>query len=66
MVNAGILLIQTVIGATYTSIGTILGLVGSFCGLFLMYLIPISVYLKHRYLETHFPSLAKSLVENTV
>lgn len=46
LLNIGFITIQTVIGMTYTSVGTLLGYVGSFCGLFLMYLIPLAVYVK--------------------
>jgi hypothetical protein len=66
MVNAIMLGIQTVIGMTYTNIGVLLGFVGSFCGLFLMYIVPIGVYLKQTYLEILFPTLAFALEENRV
>jgi len=48
-INLGTLMFETIIGMTYTNIGTICGIVGSFCGLFIVYIAPISVHLKRKY-----------------
>jgi len=41
-----------------------MSLVGSLCGLFLLYIIPISVYLVIEYLEIHYPKLQVDILEN--
>ena len=44
--NIVLLTITTLIGGGYPKLGNILSFVGSFLGLFLIYILPISVYLK--------------------
>jgi hypothetical protein len=64
--NAVILLMATTVGATYPQVGSILGYVGSFIGLGLIYVIPIAVYLKRYRLEMEDPNLVKALDENRI
>jgi hypothetical protein len=64
--NAVILVIATIVGATYPQVGSILGYVGSFIGLGLIYVIPIAVYLKRYRLEMEDPNLVKALDENRI
>ena len=42
-------------------IGKLVSLVGSFCGLFLLYIIPISVHLKSEYIKLNYPALVNDL-----
>jgi len=66
MFNLVLLLVATVIGATFPKIGSILGYVGGFVGLGLIYIIPISVYLKRYKLSLTDPQLVQALDENRI
>lgn len=57
MFNVWVLGLSSIVGASYPQIGSLLGIVGSVLGLFLMYLLPIAVYLRMYYLsitDSHF------------
>ena len=58
--------INTVLGACYPEVGSVIGLLGSILGLGLMYIIPIAVYLKRYYLEVTTPQLVEALDWNKI
>lgn len=62
--NGTLILIATAIGATFPKVGSILGYVGGFVGLGLIYIIPIAVYLKRYKMKLEDPMLVKALDEN--
>jgi hypothetical protein len=64
--NAVIIVLATIIGATYPQVGSILGYVGSVIGLGLIYIIPIAVYLKRYRMRMEDPDLVKALDENKI
>jgi hypothetical protein len=64
--NLVMLLITTIIGATYPHVGSILGKVGALCGLFMMYILPIIVHLRRQAHMIRNPSLALALHENRI
>lgn len=64
--NAVLILIATVIGSTFPKVGSILGYVGGFVGLGLIYIIPIMVYLKRYKLNLESPKLVKALDNNLI
>jgi len=64
--NASLLLIATIIGATFPQVGSILGYVGGFVGLGLIYIIPIAVYLKRYKLKLEDPQLVEALDNNKI
>jgi hypothetical protein len=64
--NAAVIVAATIVGATFPKVGSILGYVGSFIGLALIYIIPISVYLKRYRLRMEDPDLVKALDENRI
>lgn len=64
--NATLLLISTIIGTTFPKVGSILGYVGGFVGLGLIYVIPISVYLKRYKLKMEEPQLVDDLDNNKI
>lgn len=51
---------------TIQHIGRIVSLIGSFCGLFLLYIVPISVHLTSEYLKLNYPTLLIALEEEKV
>lgn len=57
---------STILGAGYPQVGSIIGLVGSILGLFMMYAIPVAVYLKRYLLELSNPSLVEALDQNRI
>ena len=64
--NATIILLATIIGATFPQVGSILGYVGGFIGLGLIYVIPIAVYLKRYKINLENPRLVHALDNNLV
>ncbi|CAI2365038.1 unnamed protein product [Moneuplotes crassus] len=64
--NATLLIVATIIGATFPKVGSILGYVGGFIGLGLIYIIPISLFLKRYKLQIEDPNLVEALDNNTV
>lgn len=66
LLNIVLIGFNTVLGALYPQVGSFIGLVGSILGLNLMYIIPISVYLKRYYLEIITPELAEALDHNQI
>ena len=64
--NATLLVLATIIGSTFPQVGSILGYVGGFIGLGLIYIIPISVYLKRYKLKLEDPQLVEALDNNTI
>lgn len=64
--NAVLILIATVIGSTFPKVGSILGYVGGFVGLGLIYIIPIMVYLKRYKLNLESPKLVEALDNNLI
>jgi len=57
---------NTILGATYPQVGSIIGLLGSILGLNLMYIIPIAVYLKRYLLEISNHNLVEALDWNRI
>ena len=64
--NGALILIATIIGATFPKVGSILGYVGGFVGLGLIYIIPIAVYLKRYKMNLEEPHIIKALDENRI
>ena len=64
--NAALILIATAIGATFPKVGSILGYVGGFVGLGLIYIIPIAVYLKRYKMNLEQPQIVQALDENRI
>ena len=62
--NGAVLLFCTVVGATYPNVGSIMGILGAFSGLMMMYILPIVTYLKRRHLEYKSPEIVLALDEN--
>ena len=66
ILNLILLGLNTVLGAGYPQVGSVIGLVGSILGLNLMYIIPIAVYLKRYLLEISEPKLVEALDWNRI
>lgn len=64
--NAALILIATIIGATFPKVGSILGYVGGFVGLGLIYIIPIAVFLKRYKMNLEQPKIVQALDENRI
>ena len=64
--NGSVLLFATAVGILYPQVGSILGYIGAFCGLFLIYIIPISVYLKRYKLNLAHPEIVRALEDNRI
>ena len=50
----------------YTDIGTICGIAGSLCGLFIIYATPICVHWKREYLLVKYPKIVKGIEGNKI
>lgn len=64
--NAVLILIATLIGTTFPKVGSILGYVGGFVGLGLIYIIPIAVYLKRYKMNLENPRIVRALDQNLI
>lgn len=64
--NLGLIGFNTLLGALYPQVGSIIGLLGGILGLNLMYIIPIALYLKRYMLEISNPELVEALDCNRI
>lgn len=65
-INFFMIAFNVVLAAVYPQVGSIIGILGSFLCLNIIYLIPISVYLKRYYLEISHPELVEALDWNKI
>ncbi|CAI2361314.1 unnamed protein product [Moneuplotes crassus] len=66
MSNVILIGFNMILGSVYPQVGSMIGLFGSILGLNLMYIIPISVYLKRYLLEISNPGLVEALDFNRI
>lgn len=59
-----LLLIPTCVAIFYPKVASVLGLVGSIAGFFIVYFLPVITYLKKVKTECEHPILAKAIAEN--
>lgn len=63
-VTIGLLTIPTLVCMFYPQIASILGIIGSVAGLFIVYILPVITYLKKIKTECENPILAKAIEKN--
>lgn len=63
-VTASLLLVPLSVTIFFPAVGSILGIIGSVAGLFIVYILPTVTYLKLVYTECKTPLLAKALKSN--
>jgi hypothetical protein len=64
IITVSILIIPLLVTIFFPKVGSILGLIGSFAGLIIVYILPVITYLKKLKTECEHPVLAKAIEQN--
>jgi amino acid permease len=64
LINISLLILPFLLAILYPNVGTLMAYLASFTCLFVIFILPIATYLKHKHTELKNPVLAKGLIEN--